>query len=144
MSIEVIYWDTSAILSALLQDTHTPVARSHLGRKGVHLVSSLAGAEFHACIARLLRDGHLVATSAQATLLAFEQGPWRRITTLPSWELYPALSSRYHLRGADLWHLALTLSLRPDLPEISLLTFDNALFAAAAGEGLAPATSPGP
>lgn len=39
--------------------------------------------------------------------------------------------------GADLWHLAMTSSLRPDLPEIVLLTFDNALSAAAIGEGMA-------
>jgi predicted nucleic acid-binding protein len=134
---EVIYWDTSAILSALLQDIHTPEARTYLERPAVHLVSSLAGAEFHACLARLQRDGHLAATLAQATCLAFDQGPWRRITMEPSWELFPTLSSRYQLRGADLWHLAMASSLRPDLPEIVLLTFDNALSAAAIGEGMA-------
>ena len=54
MAQEVIYWDTSAVLSALLQDVNSAAASAWLARDAVHLVSSLAGAEFHACIARLL------------------------------------------------------------------------------------------
>jgi hypothetical protein len=40
------------------------------------------------------------------------------------------------LRGADLWHLALAKTLQADLPELGLVTFDEALAEAAVGEGL--------
>lgn len=46
----VLYWDTSAVLSALLQDGHTQEAPAWLEPKNTHLISSLAGAEFHACV----------------------------------------------------------------------------------------------
>jgi hypothetical protein len=40
------------------------------------------------------------------------------------------------LRGAGLWHLATAETLPSDLPELTLLTFDARLAAAAEGEGL--------
>jgi hypothetical protein len=46
------------------------------------------------------------------------------------------LSSRYPLRGADLWHLAAAKSLQEELPELRLLTFDQRLMEAAQGEGI--------
>lgn len=136
MPQEVAYWDTSAVLSSLIQDAHSQEARHWLTRDAVHLVSSLAGAEFHACIARLLREGHLTPPLAQATVQAFEQGPWRRITAGPDPEHFWPLSCRHRLRGADLWHLALAITLQQDLPEIGMLTFDAALGEAARLEGL--------
>ena len=133
----VLYWDTSAILSSLLQDVHTSEARGRLRSDQVHLASSLAGSEFHACLARLERDGHLSPSATDATAEAFAQGPWRRLTLIPDAGLFRPLASRPHLRGADLWHLALTVSLRTELPEITLLTYDSALRSAAVAEGLA-------
>ncbi len=44
---------------------------------------------------------------------------------------------RHPLRGADLWHLALTVDLGQSLPGLHLLTFDSVLGAAARAEGLA-------
>lgn len=136
MPKEIVYWDTSAVLSCLIQDAHSHEARRWLTGDAVHLVSSLAGAEFHACIARLLREGHLTPPLAQATVQAFEQGPWRRITTGPDPELFWSLSCRHRLRGADLWHLALAITLQHDLPEMEMLTFDTMLAEAARLEGL--------
>ncbi len=37
---------------------------------------------------------------------------------------------------ADLWHLALASTLTEDLPELKILTFDDRLAEAAAGEAL--------
>ena len=137
---EVVYWDTSAVLSALLSDIHTARARAWLARDAVHLVSTLTGAEFHACVARLRREGHLAPPLAEATVQAFEQGPWRRILTGPDPDLFWPLSCRSRLRGADLWHLALAVSLQKDLPEIVMVSFDAMLHAAAVSEGLTPQT----
>lgn len=137
MEQEVHYWDTSAVLSAFLQDVHTPLARDWLEQSAVNLVSSLTGSEFHACLARLERDGHLTTPLAEATIKAFDHGPWRRIDLSPDWRFYRDLAVRYRLRGADLWHLAVVLSLRQDLPTIKLLTFDVAMQTAATEEGLA-------
>jgi hypothetical protein len=43
---QVYYWDTSAVLSALLQDIHSQEALDLLEREAVHLTSTLTGAEF--------------------------------------------------------------------------------------------------
>lgn len=56
----------------------------------------------------------------------------------PDWTCFPQLAERQRLRGADLWHLALALTLRQDLPELVLLTFDDTLQTAAVAEGIAP------
>lgn len=47
-----------------------------------------------------------------------------------------ALASKWPLRGADLWHLAAAKTLQKDLPELTVLTFDNRLYVAALGEKL--------
>jgi predicted nucleic acid-binding protein len=47
------------------------------------------------------------------------------------------LASNWSLRGADLWHLAAAKTLQCELPELLLLTFDQRLYHAAAGENIA-------
>lgn len=136
--VEVVYWDTSAVLSVFLQDIHTPEARICLTKNAEHLTSSLTLAKFNACIARLERDGHLTALLSHATIQAFHQGPWRRLNMNPDPDLLWPLARRTRLRGADLWHLGLTATLQRDLPEVTLLTFDQALRTAALAEGLGP------
>lgn len=136
MSSGVVYWDTSAVISVLLQDVHTMDARGWLKKKAEHLTSSLTSAEFYACIARMERDGYLTAPLADATVQAFDHGPWRRLAATPDPGLLWSLARRSLLRGPDLWHLALTATLQRDLPEIVLLTFDTSLQAAASAEGL--------
>ena len=133
----MVYWDTSAVLSALLQDIHSNEARAWLSRDVVHLVSSLAGAEFHASLARLHREGHLTPLQSTATAQAYEQGPWRRVSLSPDPNLFEPLASKFRLRGADLWHLAMAMTLRSELPELMLLTFDVVLRTAAIEENLA-------
>jgi len=48
-----------------------------------------------------------------------------------------SLSSKWPLRGADLWHLAMAKSLQAELPELTFMSYDARLVAAARGEGLA-------
>ncbi len=133
----VLYWDASAVLSLLFEDQHSAMAIAQMQERRVHLVSSLTWAESHAVIKRMRRMG---AISDAAVTLALEQldhAPWRRISAGPDRKITRAMASRWALRGADLWHLALARTLQRDLHEIRLVTYDEALREAAMGEGLA-------
>jgi len=132
----VIYWDTSAIISALFKDVHSQEAWSWSRREGVHLLSSLTMAETYAVINRIDRERALPEILVSAALEAFEQGPWHSINMNPDRKQIKRLGSKWPLRGADLWHLAMTCTLRNSLPEIRLLTFDHRLLVAARGEKL--------
>jgi predicted nucleic acid-binding protein len=132
----VVYWDASAILSVLFTDTHGESASAAAHQAGLHLVSTLAYSETCAVIARLQRERILTEVLIRAAFEVLEEGPWRRLTAWPDWSAMHSLSIKWPLRGADLWHLALTKSLQDQLPEIRLLTFDARLRAAAEGEKL--------
>ena len=131
-----IYWDSSAVLSALFSDRHSEEAWAQARGPGVHLLSSLAWAEVHAVIARAERDQLLADVLVQAARESMRSGPWRFTNASPDWTTTRALSARWPLRGADLWHLATAKTLQADLPELRLVTFDTRLAVAAAGEGL--------
>jgi hypothetical protein len=115
---------------------HTADARFKHSTKAAHLVSSLICAEFFACISRLERAGHLSNSTAATLVQAFEQGPWLRINASPDPQLFAPLAAQARLRGADLWHLGLVLSLQSDLPEIAMLTYDDQLKEAANAAGV--------
>ncbi len=135
-STRVIYWDSSAILSALITDTHSNTAKKWADETGLHFISTLAYAEVSAVIARMKREHILVETLVNAAFEVLDQGPWRRIYTWPEWEIVRTLSAKWPLRGADLWHLAAATTLRKEFPELTFLTFDQRLKKAAKGEKL--------
>lgn len=133
----VLYWDASAVLSLLFADCHSVAALEWWQREGcVHLLSTLAYVETSAVIARLQREKALPDLLAQEARRYLEAWPWRRTTTQPDWESVAPLAANWPLRGADLWHLACAVTLRRQLPELQLLTFDSNLLEAARGEGL--------
>ncbi|KFI35180.1 hypothetical protein HX99_06545 [Peptococcaceae bacterium SCADC1_2_3] len=132
----VIYWDASAVLSALFKDKHSEEAINWSHREGVHLISSLSSAEVYAVISRIRREGLLDDELINARYKSIEEGPWRRLYLIPAWDEFTSLSQKWPLRGADLWHLATAKTLRKRIPEFYLLTFDNRLMVAAMGEGL--------
>lgn len=134
--LPVVYWDASAILSALFKDRHSDQAQSWAYQDGIHLMSSLAYAETCAVISRMGRERLLANVLIEAALEVLEEGPWRRLALWPEWGLIHPLSKKWRLRGADLWHLATARSLRKQLPELFLLTFDARLQDAARGEGM--------
>ena len=140
----VVYWDASAILSVLFADTHSELARASAHQSGLHLVSTLAYGETCAVIARMQRERVLADVLIQAAFEVLEEGPWRRLTAWPDWGAIRSLAVKWPLRGADLWHLALTKILQAQLPEICLLTFDARLRAAAEGERLVGDNTPHP
>lgn len=136
MQKPVIYWDTSAVISALFKDAHSQEAWSLARRQGWHLLSSLAIAETYAVINRIDREGALPEILVKAAREAFEQGPWYSINMNPDREQITRLGSKWPLRGAGLWHLAASCTLRDSLPEIRFLTFDQRLAFAARGEDM--------
>jgi len=132
-----VYWDSSAILSALFRDGHSDEASRRARSSGVHFLSTLAWSEVHAVIARIEREralGRILIAAARETL---EGGPWRRLNAAPDWKIVRDLSSKWPLRGAELWHLAVAKGLKSELPELTFLSFDTRLAAAAKGEELA-------
>lgn len=132
----VIYWDASAILSTLIRDTHSEEAQEWTLKEGAHLLSSLAYAEVLAVLSRMKRERMMADLLVEATLQTLESGPWRRLNSGPEWNLMAALSKKWSLRGADLWHLSAAKSVYEQLPELKVLTFDTRLKAAAHGEGI--------
>lgn len=139
-SVPVLYWDASAVVSALFRDEHSDIAWALVRQDCVHILSTLAAAEVYAVIARIEREAVLADVLIAAARETFAAGPWRRLNMQPSWELVEEYATRWPLRGADLWHLALAKTLQRVLPDLRLLTFDKRLAVAAAGEGLAVET----
>jgi predicted nucleic acid-binding protein len=135
----VLYWDASAVLSALVEDVHTTSARRRLRDRGQHLLSSLACAEVVAVLSRLGREGTFPRGSTDTASESLQRGPWRWLAAVPTAQDCARLAARHPLRGADLWHLALAVSMRDELPELRLLTFDAALARAAEEEGVGAA-----
>ena len=135
-NMQVMYWDSSAVLSALFTDSNSEAAQKWSGTSGVHFVSSLTFAEVYAVIYRMQRQRLLSDTLSRATFDVFDNGPWRRISVWPKWEIIRSLSAKFPLRGADLWHLATAKSMQEEFPELHLLSFDKRLKAAAEKESL--------
>ncbi len=131
-----IYWDASAILSVLFEDSQSAYAQNWARRDGFHFISTLSYTETCAVIARMRRDRLVADVLAEAAMEALDQGPWRRLNMGPQWVEVSRLALKWPLRGADLWHLATAKGLQEQLPELVLLTFDDKLAAAAQGEGL--------
>lgn len=132
----VIYWDSSAVISALFQDANTKKAKIRAEREALHLLTTLAYAEVSAVISRMRREQTLTEVLSQSAYEVLDRGPWRRISISPEWALVKTLAQKHPLRGADLWHLAAAVSLTREFPEISLLTFDQKLMEAAEIEKL--------
>ncbi len=132
----VIYWDSSAVISALFQDANTKKAKIRAERDALHLLTTLAYAEVSAVISRMRREQTLTEVLSQSAYEVLDRGPWRRISISPEWALVKTLAQKHSLRGADLWHLAAAVSLTREFPEISLLTFDQKLMEAAEIEKL--------
>ena len=134
----VLYWDASAILSALVQDTHSKVAARWSGHDGLHLVSTLGWAETTAVLYRLAGEGHFTKALLDSALESLAAGPWRLIQRGPDRAEIDSLAARHRLRGADLWHLAQVRTLLGEVPGLKMLTFDRRLREAAGSEGLLP------
>jgi predicted nucleic acid-binding protein len=135
-SVQIVYWDSSAVLSALFTDSNSRSAQKWSGTQGVHFVSTLTFAEVSAVIHRMQRERIISKTLIQAAFEVLDNGPWRRISAWPEWEIIRSLTTKHPLRGADLWHLATAKSMHTEFPELYLLSFDKRLIKAAQSESL--------
>jgi len=93
----VVYWDASAILSALFKDSRSEEAIEWSSKSGVHLISTLAFAEDCAVITRLKRERILADVLVEAAFETLELGPWRHLNILPEWEEIKTLSQKWSL-----------------------------------------------
>ena len=133
-----VYWDASAVLSALVRDSHSDSALKWIKKDGLHFVSTLAYAEVLSVLDRMAREKLLTKILVQSALQAFMEGPWRFLTLGPAREQMDSLRGKYTLRGADFWHLSLARTLKMETPDLILLSFDGKFREAAEGEGFAP------
>ena len=136
----VLYWDSSALVSVLVPDPQREEALRWAQGPATHVISTLAWTEVLAVIARFQRERKISARAAEAAREEIGQAPWERFQDSPDWIILRELASRWTLPGADLWHLALAKTLQQERPELRLLSFDDRLSKAAAGEGLAATT----
>jgi hypothetical protein len=120
-----VYWDSSSILSVLFKDSHR-----------IHLISTLSHTEVCGVISRIKREKLLADILIDVAFKAIKTGPWRYLNIGPEWEKLKALSLKWSLSGTHLWHLATAITLKKQIPELMLLTFDSRLRIAAEGEGL--------
>lgn len=132
----ILYWDTSAILSVLCNDVHTCDARNALISNSAHIISSLAWSEVCSVLYRMGREYSLPDLELQKHYQSLLMGPWRKLNLLPEWSLFEEMAHKYSLRGADLWHLTMVKTLQKDFPEIKMISFDRKLSDAALAEGL--------
>jgi len=130
-----IYWDASAVLSALVKDSHSDVAMKWTRKEGLHLLSTLAYAEVISVLDRMERERVLTGVLVQSAFQALHEGPWRYLNLCPAREHMDSLKGKYPLRGADFWHLALARTLKKDIPELMVLTFNSRLREGAEKEG---------
>ena len=135
----VVYWDSSGILSALFEDAHSKKILVWLKKKGIHLISSLCYAEVCAVILQMRREKMLSGIFFDAALDTISAGPLRQLNLQPDRKWMVSLSSKYALRGADLWHLTAAKTIAEQIPELVLLTLDERMKAAAQREKLAVA-----
>lgn len=130
----VIYWDTSAVLSALVEDRHSEIACKYINWKGIHFLSTLAAAETYAVLHRMRHERALTDIFYKSAIEVFENSPLRKISIQPDWKVIHKMSCRYVLKGADLWHLASVKTIKMELPEVKIMTFDAKLSKAAKKE----------
>lgn len=124
----------------MIADIHSTQATAAARSNGAHLLSTLAFAETFAVLARLEREGDLPKTVADGARDVVLKGPWRHLSLQPDWKSMEILAIQWPLRGADLWHLATADTLRRELPDLKIITFDSRLGAASQAIGLGALT----
>jgi len=131
------YWDSSAVIATLADETRSPAALAVLqSARRVHLLSTLAWSEVLAGVSRLVREGKVTLAQRDRAADRLARAPWRSFAGQPDRQLARDLAQRHALRGPDLWHLTLALTVRQQLEELEFCCFDLALATAAAAEGL--------
>ena len=132
----VIYWDTSAILSILVEDGHSKKSTEIIKQTGLHLTSTLGIAETYAVLKRMNHEKVLADILYESAIESFTNSAIRRINTQPHQDVLQDLSSQYVLKGADLWHLAVVKTIQSELHEVRIFSFDKQLMTGSEKEGV--------
>lgn len=130
-----LYVDSSAALSAALDQPGGADLRRTLGQAGVLVTSRLAQVETARALVRLRVTGELpraALTSAAAALRGLWERSYRWELTAEVCTLAMRLAPNRALRSLDALHLATFVLARRDEPTIELLTKDKRLAEAAA------------
>ena len=115
-----IYWDPTSVLSALFKDSNSEKALQISKKEGVHFLSSLCYAEVCSVLSEIREGKELKEVLIDVAFETLSVGPWRRLNIWPEWNMLISLSKK----------------LQKQIPELTLLTYDGELRAAAEGEGL--------
>jgi hypothetical protein len=90
--------------------------------------------EAKAQLSRLVSEAERGTDSARELVRV---GSWRRLALQPDWARIDELATQWPVPGAHLWHFAVASTLRRELPELRMITFDSRLAAATASMGFA-------
>lgn len=124
------YWDTSALIGILFQESHTPAALKARNEGKRWLGWSWMQIEAHAAVAR--RGGR--ASDFKSLRLLLDQFEFLSFGSIEYPDLKKLLD-RHRLRSADAGHLFCLLKAKKLVPGLSFVCFDAELNRAAAAEG---------
>jgi hypothetical protein len=114
--MKIGYVDSSCVVAVLLTEAASPRVGRTLGGFDRLYASNLLEAE-------VLSVAHREGLDADRAML-FGDLRWVSPSRALSAEIDRALAAGY-LRGADLWHVANALYLRPDIPDLEFLSLDG-------------------
>lgn len=128
-----LYWDTSAVIALFKEETYSKKALEIFERSRENIISTLGFSEILAVLSKINIKEDLSARDE--FIQDTNQGVWNKTLLQPSFQTLELFSSRYPLKGADLWHLSVFSEIKKEFPTIQLLTFDQQLRGAAQKEG---------
>ena len=135
----MIFWDSSAIVSLLVDEPHSEGARRALRADGHMIVWWGTVVECLSAIARNERLGVLAAEGGDQARreLAVRRDDWDEVSPVEEVrDRAGSLLRRHELTGADALQLAAALTWATGRPRTHMfMTLDNRLAAAARGEG---------
>jgi uncharacterized protein len=136
------FFDTSAVVKRYIQEIGTPwvkaLADPHVGHSLFLVRITLA--ETVAAVTRRERGGHIPSLKAAAALADFQHDFSRQYVivevSVALVDRAAAIARTHALRGYDAMQLAAALEVHSYVPDLTLLSADADLNAAAAAEGL--------
>jgi predicted nucleic acid-binding protein len=136
----VRYWDASALVPLLLEESRSKEMRRRLSEDAVVVTWVWTRVELASAVERLTREGKLSRLERRATLdrIVEHAGDWDEVLdVIAVRSRATALLGRHPLRAADAAHLAAALWVADDDPSgLEFVSLDQRLAQAAEREGL--------
>jgi predicted nucleic acid-binding protein len=136
----MLYLDTSALVKKYVQEPRSAEVLGWISREHMIATSAISRVEAAAAFSEAARIGSLTSSTAEACRRAFGR-EWKNYVRIRVTEALVAraddMAWTFGLRGYDAVHLASALEWHDRLGEtVTLATFDQELWAAAADVGL--------